>query len=270
VTSRPASTPAPGHIHWDLFLGPAPERPYAVYPDDKKYGSSKGKGAYHAFAWRGWWDFGTGALGDMACHTANMPFMALKLAHPSTISAESEEPNPETYPAWAKVVFEIPARDGLPPVTLTWYEGRKDGKRVLPSVDLLQGKEKSYSGSGSLFVGEKLTLYSPDDYGATRKLIGKDAEDVKLPEKRLARTGATTRNNDEHQKKEWVAAIKANDPKLALSNFDYAGLLTEVILLGNVAVRARKKLTYDGAAMTLGDSEMDKLLRREYRTGWKL
>src|SRR5262249_50049797 len=122
VMSRPADTPpVPKHIHWDLFLGTAPERPYALYKD--------GKPAYHPFNWRGWWDFGTGALGDMGCHTANMPFMALKLGHPTSVAAECGDLNPETCPSWASVVLEFPARGDMPPVKFFWYEGQKHGKK---------------------------------------------------------------------------------------------------------------------------------------------
>jgi predicted dehydrogenase len=260
ITSRPKTTPLPKHIHWDEWIGTAPSRPYSGVK------MSNGHPPYHDFNWRGWWDFGTGALGDMACHTANMPFMALKLGYPTTISGSSEKLNDETYPAWAKVVYEFPARGGLPALRLTWYEGKKDGKRVLPPLALLQGK-KEFSDSGSLIVGTKATIYSPDDYGATRELLGKDTGDIKAPKERLTRMEG---NEDENQKREWVRAIKKNDPKIALANFDYAGLLAEVVLLGNVAIRAGKKLTYDGPKMTFGDDDADKLLKREYRTGWKL
>ena len=105
-------------MHWDLFLGTAPERPYNP--------------VYHPHNWRGWWDFGTGSLGDMACHTANLTFMALQLGLPVRVSAQSGEINSETYPAWATITYEFPARGSLPPVKLTWYEGAKNGKRNLP------------------------------------------------------------------------------------------------------------------------------------------
>lgn len=257
VVKRPEPEKVPKHVHWDLFLGPAPERPYAS--------------GYHPFAWRGWRDFGTGALGDMACHTANMPFMGLKLGYPTGISAECEALNDETYPGWAKVTFEFPARDGFAACKVTWYEGTKDGKKLTPALELLQGSAKNYSGSGSLIVGENATLYSPDDYGATRKLLGKGAMDIKMPtEMKLKRRKATGKNNDPEMKKEWVEAIKANDYKLALSNFDYAGLLTEVVLLGNVAMRAGKKLVYDGKEMKFDVAGADKYLKKEYRAGWKV
>lgn len=253
VTRRPEPATAPKHVHWDLFLGPAPERPYAP--------------GYHPFAWRGWRDFGTGALGDMACHTGNMPFMGLKLGAPTSIVAESDPVNDETYPGWAKVTYEFPARgDGFPAMKLVWYEGTKDGKKLLPPLELFQGKKPS--GSASLIIGEKATLYSPDDYGQKREVLGPNAKEFKDPEKKLPRRGG---DNDEQQKAEWVEAIKKNDYKIAMSNFDYAGLLTEVVLLGNAAVLAGKKLEYDGAKGEFTNvPEANKLLRREYRTGWKL
>jgi predicted dehydrogenase len=260
VTARPAPSPVPKHLHWDEWLGPAPFRPFS--------GPAKGRGPYHDFNWRGWWDFGTGALGDMACHTANLPFMALKLGFPTSIVAESGELNGETYPAWAKVTFEFPARGpDMPAVKLTWYEGRKDGNLVLPPAALLQGEK--FSGSGSLMVGDKGSLYSPDDYGNGRVLLPKRAfEGFVLPKQKLPRNGG----GDTGMKREWVMAIQKKDPKIALSNFDYAGVLTEAILLGNVAIKAQgKKLLWDGPGFKItNDSDADKLLRREYRVGWKL
>jgi hypothetical protein len=267
VTKRPEPAECPKHVHWDLFLGPAPERPWAVTRTiNRKTKKEEVKGVYHSFAWRGWWDFGTGALGDMACHTANMPYMGLKLGYPTSISGESEPLNTETYPGWARVVYEFPARGDMPALKLVWYEGKKDGKRVLPPLELLQGKKK-FSDSGSLIIGERAAIYSPDDYGEKREILGKEAGDIKEPEKRFKRREG---DHDLNQKKEWVEAIKKNDYKIALSNFDYAGMLAEAVLLGNVAIRAGKKLMYDGQKMTFNDSDADKLLRREYRTGWKL
>ena len=124
VTTRPDKADVwPPSIHWDAFLAGAKLRPYVA-------------GVYHPFNWRGWLDFGTGAIGDMACHTANMAFRALKLAHPTNVSASSGELNDETYPAWAHVVMQFPAREDMPPVTLNWYEGKKDGKLVHPPEEL--------------------------------------------------------------------------------------------------------------------------------------
>jgi predicted dehydrogenase len=256
VVARPKSTDIPKHVKWDLFLGPAPERAYSP--------------GIHPFAWRGYRDFGTGALGDMACHTANMPYMGLKLTTPLSVSAEAGEFNPETFPAWAKVTFEF-ALPGVPePIKVIWYEGTRDKKKLTPPLELLQGSEKGYSGSGSLIVAENVTLYSPDDYGTTRKLLGKAAKDIKTPEKSMPRLGG---KNDDQMKAEWIAAIRAGKPSMALSNFEYACPLTESILLGNIAMIAndKKRLVYDAANMKFtGTPEFDKYLSREYRTGWKL
>jgi len=281
VTKRPEPSPAPPNVHWDLFLGPAPERPYA-------------KG-YHPFAWRGWWDFGTGALGDMACHTANMAFMALKLAYPTTISAESGEINPETYPAWARIAFEFPTRGDMPPVKFVWYEGKKqDNKNVLPSPELVKGqgeREGRYSiyfkdgkwqfrdrnikdekkqvktvSSGSFLIGEKAVLFSPDDYGGESYIITQDGvEKVAGDLERLPNNG----RGDEGQKAEWIKAIREKKPELALSNFDYAAMLTETILLGNVAMRVGKKLEWDGPALKVTNCpEAEQYIKTEYRKGW--
>jgi len=259
VTARPKETPeCPAHVHWDLFLGPAPERPYNP--------------AYHPFKWRGWWDFGTGALGDMGCHTANMAFMALKLRHPISLVGESGELNSETYPGWGRVVYQFPEREGMSPCKVTWYEGRKDGKLVLPSEELqakvLKQGEKM-PGSGSILVGDKGILYSPNDYGASYKLLPDESfKDYKKPEKSLPRNGG----GDTGQKREWVDAIKAGKPQIALSNFDYAGMLTEFILLGNVAIKAQgKKLDWDGPNLKITNApEANNYLKMEYRKGWTL
>jgi predicted dehydrogenase len=250
VVARPPASPAPKHVHWDLFLGPAPERPYA-------------KG-YHPFAWRGWWDFGTGALGDMACHTANMPFMALKLGYPTSVVAESGPINSETYPGWARIQLEFPAREDMPPVKLIWYEGKKNGQLVLPPKDLVKGQ--AFSGSGSLLVGDKGILFSPNDYGESYKLLPeRDFKDYKGPSESLPRNG----KDDTGMKAEWVAAIKGGPP--AMSSFNYAALLTETILLGNVAMRVGKKLEWDGPNMKVTNCpEAEQYIKPEYRKGWKV
>src|SRR5262249_23597569 len=213
IVARPKETPpVPDYVHSDLFLGPAPERPY--HP------------VYHPHNWRGWWDFGTGALGDMACHTTNLPFMALQLGLPTRVSARSGEINPETYPAWATIAYEFPARGGLPPVQLTWYEGARDGRRNLPREDLLPQGFKP-SDSGSLLIGTLGKMYSPSDYGEEQNLWPEEKfKDFKDPERILPRIEGSD-DEDDNQKREWVAAIRAGKPHAALSNFDYAATLTE-------------------------------------------
>jgi len=257
VTKRPEPKPIPKNVHWDLWLAGSPERPYAP--------------GYHPFAWRGWWDFGTGALGDMACHTANLAFMALKLGSPTSISAENGAINPEPYPGWARITFQFPARGDMPPVKFVWYEGRNQDGRVLPPKALLSKVLKPGQGlsdSGSLLVGDKGILFSPNDYGASYSLLPEaDFKGYKPPERTLPRNG----RDDLGMKEEWVRAIMDNKPSIALSNFDYAAMLTETILLGNVAMRVGKKLEWDGPAMQVTNCpEAAQHIRPEYRKGWTL
>jgi predicted dehydrogenase len=258
ITARPDKADVwPKSLNWDAFIGGAPLRPYV-------------KGVYHTFNWRGWWDFGTGAIGDMACHTANMAFRALKLGHPVTISAENGEVNPETYPGWAHIVIEFPAREGMPPVKLHWYEGHKDGKLVLPSEEItrkfLRDGEKLPS-SGSFLVGEKGILYSPNDYGAQFRVTPKElAEGKNLHTPEIL---PINNKGDQGMKDEWVEAIKAGKPEIAYSNFDYASLLTEAFLLGNVAIRTGKKIEWDGPALKVTNvPEANHLIHTHYRRGW--
>jgi predicted dehydrogenase len=294
IRTRPPEAAVPSYLHWDQWLGTAPIRPYA-----EKF--------YHPFNWRGWRDFGTGALGDMGCHTTNLPFMALKLGYPTSIVAESEELNPETYPAWARVNYEFPEREGLPPVKLTWYEGHqggrpveKDGqlsleggKLVLPPRDLIDhvleeynkllgrrgdervrnGKKVDLNFSGAIMVGEKGILYSASDDGKDWDLLPADAfYDYKPPAPTLPRNplGGSEKTMDEGQKVEWLSALRGGPA--ALSNFNYSGMLAEFILLGNVAIRAGgKKLMWDGPNMKFPNApEAEQFLRRSYREPWSL
>jgi predicted dehydrogenase len=285
----------PKHVHWDLFLGPAPERPYDPI--------------YHPFSWRGWWDFGTGALGDMACHTANMAFMALKLGYPTSVQAQSGDINPETYPMWARITFEFPAREEMPPVKFIWYEGHQNGQRTLPPVEVASRREgrrggggrrgqgqgsgdtllarwlekhsrllpegRTLSDSGSLLVGEKGILFSANDYGEAHTLLpekefaGYKGPPETLPRHHKAGEQNGRRDTDFDQKAEWVAAIRGGPP--ALSNFNYAAMLTEAILLGDVAMRVGKKLEWDGPQMRATNCpEAEKYIKPEFRHGWTL
>ena len=265
--SRPKDTPpVPQFLKWNEWLGPAPERPYAIQPDKKP--------AYHPHDWRGWWDFGTGALGDMGCHTANMAFRALKLDAPIAVIAQASEINSETYPAWGRIDYHYAARGHMPPVVLHWYEGKNGKDRVLPPEELVSKLLKpgqKLSDSGSILVGDKGVLFSPNDYGAhftfTPEEIGKGVQTSK-PEK--IHEGVGDREEDLHQKREWVAAIKANKPAIAYSNFDYAAKLTEAMLLGNIAVRfSGEKLEWDAAKLTFTNSKKaTSLVSKEYRKGW--
>jgi predicted dehydrogenase len=253
IVARPSETPPiPAHVHWDLFLGPASQRPY--------------HSVYHPHDWRGWWDFGTGSLGDMACHTANLAFMGLKLGLPIRVSAASGEINPETYPAWATIVYEFPQREGLAPVKLTWYEGAKQGELNLPSADLLQGQQPPPS--GMLFVGDKGSILTPDDYGAKQVLLPKDEfADFQRPAPRLERLGDF--ENDSNHKREWIRAIQGGPAPM--SNFAYAATMTESMLLGNVAVRLGKALQYDGQSGRVTNCpEAAAHLDPPHRQGWEV
>lgn len=252
----PKKADVPKGVHWDEFLGPAPDREYA--------------GGIHPFAWRGFWDYGTGAIGDMACHTANMAFMGLKLGHPTKLSAEAGGVNPLTCPSYAHVTIEFPKREGFVPVTLNWYEGKKDGQKMLPPEALVKKatdmSKKPLVNSGSILVGSKGIAYSPDDYGSqvffsTGETTGGNTKPETLP---------INNKGDQGQKDEWVEAIKAGKPELALSNFSYAGLLTAAFLLGNVAIRTGKAFNFDGAKCSADIKEAAPLIRRTYRKGWDL
>jgi predicted dehydrogenase len=270
VVARPQEAEVPKHVHWEEWIGAAPMRPFAV----REEGKGK-KPAYHPHDWRGYWDFGTGALGDMACHTANMAFRALELDAPAAVVAEAAAINPETYPAWAHITYLFPARGSKPKVALHWYEGAKDGSRVLPPAALLakvlrQGE--TAADSGSLLIGSKGMLYSPNDYGAKFRLTPeKDFMGVQTdkPEKGSA---GVDKDQDPYQKREWVEAIKANKPEMAASNFDFAARLTETMLLGNIAVRfAGTKLDWDASTMKFGNSApATALVSKAYRKGWEL
>lgn len=251
ITSRPKETPpVPEHIKWDLWLGPAPDRPYnPIYlPHD----------------WRGWWDFGTGALGDMACHTTNLPFMGLQLGLPTRVHAESSEVNPETYPSWATITYEFPARGNMPPVKLIWYEGSENGKRNLPKLKFPGGQEPT--DSGCLLVGEKGRLYSPGDSGDVQQL--EVSGQVKTPDATIERLGNEV-GPDENQKREWIRAIQGGSTPL--SNFDYASVLTEAMLLGNIAIRTGKPVEYDGKkGMIKNHPDAAKLVAPAPRKGWEV
>jgi hypothetical protein len=211
----------------------------------------------------------------MACHTANMPFRALELDAPVAVAAEAGPINPETYPAWAVITYFFPARGKKPAVTLHWYEGARDGARVLPPAGLLAKVLRSgetAADSGSLLVGTKGMLFSPNDYGAKFRLVPeKDFADVPTDRPEKGPVGVQ-RGEDPYQKREWVEAIRAGKPALAASSFEFAGRLTEAMLLGNIAVRfAGQKLDWDSAAMKFRNSpSASSLVSKSYRKGWEL
>ncbi|HEY8505095.1 MAG TPA: Gfo/Idh/MocA family oxidoreductase [Gemmataceae bacterium] len=230
--------PVPEGLHWDLWLGPAPQRPY--HP------------AYVPFNWRGWWDFGGGTLADMACHYTDLPFWALKLSRPTRVEAKGPPPDPQTAAVWLIVEYDYPARDNLPPVKLTWYDG---GKR--PEL-FAQGKLPRW-GDGVLFVGEKGMLIA--DYNRHRLLPEKQFEGFQRPEPFIPASIGHHR--------EWVEACKTGGPTTC--SFDYSGPLTEAALLGVVSYRCGKPLEWDAENLRAKNApEADAYIRREYRKGWSL
>lgn len=273
---RPAGEDAvPPGLDWDLWLGPAAKRPFK-------------KGVYAPFKWRGWQDFGTGALGDMACHTANMPFRALKLGYPTEIEATTSGMNQESWPLKSKIRFQFPAREGLVPVTFNWYDGgdpktndahshdghNKPPREVTAEIERMMD---SVPGSGCLLIGEKGRIFSPDDYGSKFFLQLKDERELVEARKHEAVKGipqTIARNEfqgtgDARHHLEWIAACKGGKP--GYSNFEIAAYLTEIILLGCVAMRVGKKLEWDGPNMrALNAPEAAAIINREYRTGWKI
>ena len=242
---RPKDTPpVPETLNWDLWLGPAPQRPY--HP------------CYLPFTWRGWWDFGTGVLGDIGCHQFVSILRALKLGYPTSVEACSSGVNSETAPLASIIRYDFPTREGMPPVKLTWY----DGGLMPPRPKELEEGLRFGNADDNLFIGDK------------GKMLGHRL----LPEARSKEYGKPPRilpRSPGHHK-EWINACKGGEP--AGSNFDVAGPLTEVVLLGNVALRMGQqlyekglKLYYDGPNMKVTNlPEANKYIHNEYREGWTL
>lgn len=262
---RPDPQPVPKDLDWDCWISRAPMRPYAP--------------GYHPFSWRGWWDFGTGALGDMACHTMNMPFMGLDLRDPISVCAEVASQDESTgwhdsFPKWSKIEYEFAARGDRAALKLFWYDGGQ-----LPELSLLEGskflenqkkkREKDKKtplmpGSGVVIVGSKGKLFSPDDYGSNFELYaGAEEMSVQYPP-----------SPPGGHFQEWVDGIKNN--RQATSNFpDYAGPLTEMVLVGNLGVWAPgQKVLWDAKNMKATPEKsvegLEKLIRPEPRPGYTL
>jgi len=243
---RPTETPpVPATLDWDLWLGPAPARPY--HP------------AYAPFRWRGWWDFGSGGLGDMGIHNVAPVFSALQLGAPESVCASSTPVFKETLPLASTVHYRFPARGDLPPVTLHWYDGG-----LLPPrpPELEAGRELDHE-DGVLFVGDQGKLLVEGWGGSSPRLIPDPAmKAYKRPPKTLPRSIG--------HHNEWVKACKEGTP--TRSNFDFAGPLTEAVLLGTVCVRlGGRKLEWDAANLKVTNvPEANDYLHYEYRSGWAL
>jgi predicted dehydrogenase len=243
---RPKPAKCPKNLNWDLWLGAAPERPYA--------------NGYHPFAWRGWWDFGTGSLGDMACHTVNMPYMALNLRDPIAVQAECSGHNKDSYPEWSTIVFDFPALGDRPAVKLFWYDKKKKPEKELKP--LLEGKPMD--DSGCLVIGQKGKLYAPGDYCEKEfSLLG----GLTMPEIKWTESPGHF--------EEWIRAIKGGDP--AGSNFQtYSGGLTETILLGNLAIWVAasgkgERVEWDAKNLkSTNVAGLEPIIKPTYRAGYTL
>lgn len=245
---RPAETePVPDTLDWDLWLGVAPKRPYNK--------------CYCPFRWRGWWDFGCGALGDMACHIMDPAYTALKLEYPTTVEAISEGNNEETFPAWSIITYEFAARGSMPPVKLVWY----DGKKMPPRPEGIGKDETLGDGdNGTLFIGDKGML-ACGCYGGGPTLIPTSRM------KEFKRPAKTIPDSTGHYQ-EWIDACKgiAPPPGDLKKGFEYAGPFTEMVLLGNLAVKTGKKIEYDSKEGKVTNvPEANEFTHRTYRQGWR-
>ena len=251
VRARPEETVAvPPALDWDLWLGPAPFRPY--HP------------AYHPITWRAWVDFGTGALGDMGCHILDPAFWALELGAPQTVEGTSTHYDPavaaETYPRASIVRYTFPARGTRPPVNLTWYDGR-----LLPPMPPELEPGRTLPRSGALLMGDKGTILH-GSHGADGVRL--------IPEARMQeyqRPPKTLRRVTEGHEGDWIRAIKAGPDGIPpCSPFEYGAALTEMVLLGVIAIRLKdQRLEWDsGQGRFTNNDAANGLLTKQYRPGW--
>ena len=242
---RPSDTPpVPPELNWDLWLGAAPQRPYNP--------------VYHPKAWRGWFDFGTGALGDMAIHNMDPAFYALDLDPPLAASAQTSPLKKESYPAWQIIIYEFAAKGNRPAVNIIWYDG---GKMPPPPKDLDPGIK--LDSNGIYFLGEKGTMLCGGWSGMPALFPRQLRLDFVRPPKTIARSPG--------HRIEWINACKAHRPEDAKAGFAYSGPYTESLLVGNLAVRLQKRIQWDSAAMKAPDApEAESLIRKHYRKGFEV
>lgn len=241
---RPKETPAlPAGVNWDLWIGPAPMRPYHR--------------AYHPATWRCFWDFGCGMMGDRGAHTLDPVVTALKLGPPTSVEATSCGNTPEVHPLSAIVTFKFPARQGFPPLKLTWYEGTRP-----PRPDDLEDGRQWPAEGGALIKGAKATIMA-GVYGNSPRIIPeRKMKEAILPAKTLPRIKGS-------HESDWVRACKTGEP--AGADFAYSGPLTETCLLGNIAKRVDARIEWDSANVKITNlPEADRYVRTEYRKGWSL
>jgi hypothetical protein len=249
--------PIPSTLDWDLWLGPAQEIPFKdTWPEDHyalKQVNVPGRppkdAVYHPWNFRGWWAFGTGALGDMGCHHLNTPYRALKLRHPTSVHASATKVFDETAPLSSIVTYDFPARDDMPPVRVTWYDGG-----IKPPCPPERAGAPLPS-SGTMYVGDEGIMF-----GAT-VLPTARAENFRDVPKTLVRRSGTWG--------EWIEACRGGEQ--AGCHFEWAGLLTEFTLLGNIAIRTGKHLDWDAENQQFTNYEAaNKYVREENRDGWSL
>lgn len=244
---QPAERPTevltvPAGLDWDLWLGCAPQRPY--------------HSAYHPFAWRGWFDFGTGALGDMAVHNLDPAFYALDLGAPLAAQVQDSGLGRETYAAWQIITFEFAARDTQPALKMVWYDG---GKRPDKPDDLAD--EADLSDNGILFIGERGSILCDGWSGPPRLFPASRREEFQRPPKTIPRSSG--------HRAEWIQACKDRKPEDAKAGFAYSGPFTEALLVGNLAARLQKRIEWDSANLSARNApEAEPLIRKRYRTGF--
>lgn len=238
-------TPAPKGLDWDLWLGPAPERPYSE--------------GVHPFNWRKFWDYGTGTLGDFGCHYMDLAHWALNLRAPTAVEASGDPTpyDPVSAPRFCIAHYEYPARGEMPACRLHWYDSGK--QPALWATLENEDAKKATAGGGQLFVGDKGMLLS--NYGGRWLLPESRFEGFKAPE-------PTIPNSMGHHQ-EWINAVKTGGPTTC--NFDYAGALTEAVLLGTVAYRSGKRVEWDAANLKVTNNpDAQQFVHTEYRKGWTL
>lgn len=239
--------PVPDTLNWDCWLGPAPKRPYK-------------KEVYNPFNWRGWWDFGAGAIGDMACHTIDGIFWAMGAKPPVAAESVTSTPvNNETFPSACVIKWEFAANEGRPPFVMYWHEA---GLRPEKPADL--ESDLSLPETGNLVIGSKATLLVSGDYGDSARII------PETKRKEMGKPPQMIERSPGHME-EWFAASRGEKPiDFPKSNFGYAGALTETALLGNLAVRLQRRIEWDSANMKVTNiPEANQYVNKEYREGWK-
>jgi predicted dehydrogenase len=248
ITKPQGEDPIPANLNWDAWIGPAPMRAFKA-------------GVYHTFKWRGWWDFGGGALADMACHTTDCVFWSMDPGHPTSVElVDVEKANDDTFPSKSHIKFTFPAKDWRPGFVMHWYDG---GWKPPRPKDLAEGKE--IPNTGNYFMGSKATLQVTGDYGDSPRIV---------PEERHKEIGKPARilERSPGHYEEWRLASLGQKPiTFPGSNFSYSAPFSSIILLGNVALKAGKgeKLAWDGQNLRFtNNASMNQHLTKPYRQGW--